>query len=84
MKLTTKARKAIPGKDFAGPDRSYPINDANHARNALARASGKPVAPQVRAAVHRKYPGIGQAKSFGEPTSHSQFHALGAPKGGKY
>jgi len=26
-KLTTKARKALPKSDFAGPDRSYPVND---------------------------------------------------------
>jgi hypothetical protein len=38
-KLTTKARKKIPTSKFAGPDRSYPVNDKNHARNALARAS---------------------------------------------
>jgi len=59
-KLTAKTRNAIPGKDFAGPDRSYPIEDKNHARNALARASGKPVESRVRAAVHRKFPGIGK------------------------
>ena len=28
MKLTTKARNAIPAKNFAGPGRSYPIEDA--------------------------------------------------------
>ena len=38
-KLTTKQRKALPNKDFAGPDRSYPVMDKNHARNAKARAS---------------------------------------------
>jgi hypothetical protein len=37
--LTTKARKALPKKDFAGPDRSYPVNDRSHAANAKARAS---------------------------------------------
>lgn len=57
-KLTTKARKDIPTKDFAGPDRSYPIEDKSHARNALARASGKPVAAEVKAAVKKKFPGI--------------------------
>jgi hypothetical protein len=57
-KLTAKTRNAIPGKDFAGPDRSYPIEDKSHARNALARASGKPVEGRVKAAVKRKYPGI--------------------------
>lgn len=38
-KLSSKQRDRLPAKDFAGPDRSYPVNDANHARNALARAS---------------------------------------------
>jgi hypothetical protein len=60
-KLTAKARKAIPAKDFAGPDRSYPIEDKSHARNALARSAGKPIAARVRAAVHRKYPDIGKS-----------------------
>ena len=63
-KLTTAKRKAIPSKDFAGPDRSYPINDASHARNALARVSqhGTPaLQSRVKAAVKRKYPGIKQA-----------------------
>ena len=67
-KLTAAKRKAIPAKDFAGPDRSYPINDASHARNALARVSqhGTPaLKSRVRAAVKRKYPGIKQAgKSY--------------------
>lgn len=38
-KLSTKARDKLPAKDFAGPDRSYPVEDASHARNAKARAS---------------------------------------------
>lgn len=38
-KLTTKARKALPAKDFAGPGRSYPTNDRAHAANAKARAT---------------------------------------------
>lgn len=62
-KLTAKTRNAIPSKDFAGPDRSFPIENASHARNALARASGKPVQARVDAAVHRKYPGIGMKHS---------------------
>ena len=60
-KLTGKARKAIPKGDFAIPEkRAYPINDKSHARNALARASGKSVEGRVRAAVKRKYPTIGK------------------------
>ncbi len=38
-KLTSKARKAIPTSKFAGPDRSYPIEDKAHAANAKSRAA---------------------------------------------
>ena len=37
--LTTKKRKSLPKSDFAGPDRSYPVNDRAHAANAKARAT---------------------------------------------
>jgi len=36
--LKAKARNALPGSEFAGPDRSYPIEDRSHAANAKARA----------------------------------------------
>lgn len=63
-KLDAAQRNMLAKSDFAVPSRapgsgSYPINDASHARNALSRASGKPVQGQVDAAVHRKFPGIG-------------------------
>lgn len=60
-KLTTKTRNAIPKKDFALPGRRYPIEDAAHARNALARVSqfGSPAQKaKVRHEVHAKYPEI--------------------------
>lgn len=38
-KLTSKARKALPSSAFAGPGRSYPVENASHAANAKARAS---------------------------------------------
>ena len=38
--LSTNARKKLPDKKFAEPDkRKYPIEDKPHARNAKARAS---------------------------------------------
>jgi hypothetical protein len=65
-KLTAAARKKLPKSSFAEPGKkAYPIQDASHARNALARVSqhGSPSEKkQVRAAVHKKYPGIGKAK----------------------
>ncbi len=38
-KLTSKTRNALPDSVFAGPDRSYPIEDKSHAANAKARAT---------------------------------------------
>lgn len=63
-KLTAAARKAIPSSEFAGPDRSYPIEDKSHARNALARASqhaSPALRKKIAAKVHRKYPGMGKS-----------------------
>ena len=67
-KLTAAARKKVSAANTAVPSKrtksggavsgSYPIPDRAHARNALARSSGKPVAAQVRRAVARKYPGM--------------------------
>lgn len=62
-KLTAKRRNALPTKDFAGPGRSYPIPDASHARNALARASQHALPAlkaKIAAKVHKKFPGIGR------------------------
>lgn len=38
-KLTTRARKALPKSEFAGPGRTYPDPDKSHARLAKAMAS---------------------------------------------
>ena len=37
-KLTAETRAAIPTSQFAGPGRSYPVEDRSHAINAKARA----------------------------------------------
>lgn len=57
-KLTGGERKALPKSDFAGPGRSYPVNDRAHAANAKARASqmvkaGK-LAPSTAAKIKAK------------------------------
>jgi hypothetical protein len=38
-KLSTAARKALPASAFAGPGRSYPVEDKAHARNAKSRVA---------------------------------------------
>lgn len=77
-RLTAKTRNALPAKSFAGPHRSYPIEDASHARNALARVSQHGTASlkaAVRAKVHRKYPGISIGKMHGGNVPHRQDRA---------
>lgn len=69
-KLNAAKRQSLPKSDFALPGKgegkkgagsgSYPIPDASHARNALARSSGKSVASAVRAKVKAKFPNIGK------------------------
>lgn len=68
-KLSAKQRKSLPKQDFAMQSKagtaqgkaqggSYPIPDENHAKNALARSAGKPVAGKVKTAVKKKYPNM--------------------------
>ena len=58
-KLTTATRKKLPKSDFVEKStRKYPIPDAAHARDALARSSGKPEHSAVVDAVRRKFPKI--------------------------
>lgn len=67
----SKSSFALPGKSAAkagGHGKAkgaYPIPDASHARNALARVSQHGTSAQkatVRAAVKRKFPAIGKKK----------------------
>ena len=78
-KLTGGQRKKLPGKEFAVPSKrpgpgSYPIPDASHGRNALARVSqfGAPSEKaEVRAKVAQKFPGI-KSEKLGR---HKEFEA---------
>ena len=38
-KMTTKQRNALPKSSFAGPGRTYPVNDQAHAVAAKSRAT---------------------------------------------
>jgi len=38
-KLSAGKRRSMPEKDFAGPGKSFPINDATHARLAISGAT---------------------------------------------
>lgn len=51
-KLTAKKRNALPSSAFAGPDRSFPVQDKSHAANAKARVANK--SPALKARVDAK------------------------------
>lgn len=56
--LSAAARKKLPAKDFAGPGRSFPVEDPGHAKAALSmvgRAEKKgSVSPMAAVAIKRK------------------------------
>jgi hypothetical protein len=69
-KLSTKERNNLPGSAFAGPDRSYPIEDESHGRAALSRAAqhtSPELQAKIKAKVRRKFPNIAVE---GEPAKH--------------
>lgn len=66
-KLTTAERNALPNSDFAGPDRSYPIENASHTANAKSRVSqfGSPsLKEKVDSSVSKKFPNFGKKKGL--------------------
>lgn len=87
-RLTAAKRRGLKSSQFAAPGKgkgnegkgpgSYPIPDKKHARIALSLVSqhGSPERKaQVRAAVHRKYPSIGQAHhNHGGYAHHAPSH----------
>lgn len=70
MKLSSKDRKDLKSSQFAGPDRSYPVPDASHAKNALARASQMEHEGRISASTEAKIAAkahhvLGDSKSGG-------------------
>ncbi len=51
-RLTAADRRALPASTFAGPNRSFPIPDKNHARAALAEIKHAP--PEARAKIRAR------------------------------
>jgi hypothetical protein len=52
--LDAKKRNSMPDSAFAGPGRTYPVEDKAHARNAKARASQAVKAGRMSKAQERK------------------------------
>jgi hypothetical protein len=50
--------KGVKASNFAGPDKTFPINTPERARNALARAHYAKNPESVKEKVYKKYPGL--------------------------
>jgi hypothetical protein len=83
-KITAARRNALPSSSFALPGKgegpegkgsgSYPIPDAAHARNALARGAqhaSRSELATIKRKVHAKFPGIGGDHKFAHARPHT-------------
>lgn len=61
-KLSSAGRKALPQKVFAGPNRSYPINDRIHAEKAIQLAPRGVKAGNISKATEQKIVAKAKAK----------------------
>ncbi len=58
-KLSASQRRALPSSTFAGPNRSFPVNDKKHAKAALMLINKAPASarPKIRARADAKLGG---------------------------
>ena len=59
-KYKTVSKKQFAGPSGGAPKGSFPINTRKRAKAALAYAHNAPNPSGIRAAVKRKYPGLGK------------------------
>lgn len=60
--LTAEDRKAMPQSSYAGPGKSFPINDPNHARLAIGGATRAMHAGNISSAQAAKIKAKARAK----------------------
>lgn len=68
-RLTGKQRKAMPPAEFAGPARSFPMNDADHIRAAVREEKFASPATRARINARAKAAGVsvgGDGKTFAD------------------
>lgn len=83
-RLTSKERKAMPSSEFAGPGRSFPIGDKEHARKALQLAPRSEHAGNISKGTEERIESKARAKlgeSKGDPFAEARAKSRGARKG---
>jgi hypothetical protein len=83
-KLKAAARKKLPKGDFAGPGRSFPIEDATHARMAISGATRSERAGNISSSEEASIKAKARAKlkGGGEHPRSGARDGLGRGKGG--
>lgn len=66
-KLTAAKRKAMPKSQFAGPGKSFPVNDPTHARMAISGATRSERAGNISAGTAAKIKAKARAKLAKSP-----------------
>ncbi len=70
-RLTAAARAALPASDFAGPNRTFPVEDPTHARAALSlQRFGN--ASKIKSKVRSKFPSIAVGGARGQAIANLQ------------
>lgn len=61
-RMSTRKRNTLPKRAFAGPGRSFPINDRSHARAAISGASRSFRAGNISKATEKRIQARAKAK----------------------
>src|SRR5579863_7723405 len=81
-KLKAASRKALPKKDFAGPGRSFPIEDKVHAREAISGATRSERAGNISSGEEAAIKSKARAKLGDSGARDGARDGLGHGKGG--
>jgi hypothetical protein len=80
--LSSQDRKEMPKKEFAGPGRSFPISDPNHARLAISGATRSERAGNISSSEEASIKAKARAKLGGKEGGKSEAPAHGDCPGG--
>jgi hypothetical protein len=70
VELTPRRRARLPARDFAGPNRSFPINDKAHVRTALAYLGKSNLTRKQKATAERRI--RARARRFDMPSGYAK------------
>lgn len=77
--LSAAQRKAMPASEFAGPGKSFPVNDKTHARLAISGATRAKNAGNISASTEASIKSKARAK-LGKPDMGKGFSPMGSAK----